>query len=393
MTNVDRWILPEGVDELLPEESAAAESIRRQALDLFASWGYRQVTPPLIEFTDSLLIGMGKDLELQSFRLTDQLSGKPMAVRADITPQVARIDAHSMRAEGINRLCYAGSVLHTRAKTQLASRCPMQVGAEFYGDAAITADIEVISLMLEMFSSLTIDGITLDLGHIGIYRAVSELLAEQCGSIEPETADAIFSAIQRKSTPDLEAILDGLSLERGLSELLLALPDLCGGQEVLATAAAMFEKTAGQALPALDELKFVSAFVEERFPGVTLYFDLAEMRGFNYHTGVVFAAYNDGHGRALANGGRYDHIGEVFGAARPATGFNADVKALVEYASQQADGGVRIAAPLDKDQSLWERVRVLRAQGEVVVFSAEPTKDQCGKQLVLEHGEWQIRDV
>ena len=185
MTGVDRWMLPEGVDELLPAQARVAERMRRDLLDLFASWGYQLVMPSLIEFTDSLLIGLGQDVDIQTFRLTDQISGKPMAVRADITPQAARIDAHSMQARDVNRLCYAGSVLHARPQALLASRCPIQVGAELYGDASSNADIEMMSLMLETLRAARIESLTLDLGHVDIVRTIMQVLRSRSAGVRP----------------------------------------------------------------------------------------------------------------------------------------------------------------------------------------------------------------
>ena len=416
MTSVDRWMLPEGVDELLPERAAVAEQIRRNILDLFKSWGYQLVVPPLIEFTDSLLIGMGKDIEAQSFRLTDQISGKSMAVRADITPQTARIDAHSLKAEGVRRLCYAGSVLHTRPKTLMASRCPMQVGAELYGDASISADIEVISLLLETLQ--VIDGafasangsndkglcqLTLDLGHVSIYNAVRDAIQAAAPSLEQDDIALIFDAIQRKSLPDLKCLLPNLMAGHAITETLYQLPSLCGGAEVLDQARQLLAPLGQGVTDAIDQLTQVANIVTQRFADVEVYFDLAEIRGYEYHTGLVFAAYADGHGLALANGGRYDNIGKVFGSERSATGFNSDIKALMDFlgsrailAGQQANAAREIiAAPKQSEDeaALWQAVSQLRSAGQVVIFNGQESAEKPTSVLVHKSGSWQVERI
>ena len=414
MTSVDRWMLPEGVDELLPERAAVAEQLRRNILDLLKSWGYQLVVPPLIEFTDSLLIGMGKDIETQSFRLTDQISGKSMAVRADITPQTARIDAHSLKAEGIRRLCYAGSVLHTRPKTLMASRCPMQVGAELYGDASISADIEVISLLLETLhlieseftsahgnASKGLCKLTLDLGHVSIYNAVRDAIKTAAPELEQDDLALIFDAIQRKSLPDLKCLLPRLLAGHAITETLYQLPSLCGGANVLVKAKALLGSLGQGVVDAIDQLTQVAEIISQRFTAVEVYFDLAEIRGYEYHTGLVFAAYADGHGLALANGGRYDNIGKVFGSERSATGFNTDIKALIDFLGSRATLAVQpinaereiIAAPNSDETSLWNAVSQLRSAGEIVIFNGEAGTETPTSLLVQKAGNWVVEKI
>jgi len=414
MTSVDRWMLPEGVDELLPERAAVAEQLRRNILDLLKSWGYQLVVPPLIEFTDSLLIGMGKDIETQSFRLTDQISGKSMAVRADITPQTARIDAHSLKAEGIRRLCYAGSVLHTRPKTLMASRCPMQIGAELYGDASISADIEVISLLLETLhlieseftsahgnASKGLCKLTLDLGHVSIYNAVRDAIKTAAPELEQDDLALIFDAIQRKSLPDLKCLLPRLLAGHAITETLYQLPSLCGGANVLVKAKALLGSLGQGVVDAIDQLTQVAEIISQRFTAVEVYFDLAEIRGYEYHTGLVFAAYADGHGLALANGGRYDNIGKVFGSERSATGFNTDIKALIDFLGSRATLAVQpinaereiIAAPNSDETSLWNAVSQLRSAGEIVIFNGEAGTETPTSLLVQKAGNWVVEKI
>jgi len=414
MTSVDRWMLPEGVDELLPERAAVAEQLRRNILDLLKSWGYQLVVPPLIEFTDSLLIGMGKDIETQSFKLTDQISGKSMAVRADITPQTARIDAHSLKAKGIRRLCYAGSVLHTRPKTLMASRCPMQIGAEIYGDASISADIEVISLLLETLhvidneftsahgaASKGLCKLTLDLGHVSIYNAVREAIQAAAPKLEQDDLALIFDAIQRKSLPDLKCLLPNLLAGHAITETLYQLPSLCGGANVLVEAKALLGSLGQGVVDAIDQLTQVAEIISQRFTEVEVYFDLAEIRGYEYHTGLVFAAYADGHGLALANGGRYDNIGKVFGSERSATGFNTDIKALIDFLGSRATLAAQpinaereiIAAPNSNDASLWSTVSQLRSAGKIVIFNGEAGTETPTSLLVQKAGNWVVENI
>ncbi len=382
MTTVDRWLLPDGIEEVLPVPAAKVEQLRRSLLDLYRSWGYQLVITPLVEFTESLLIGLGADIDLLTFKITDQLSGRAMGIRADITPQVARIDAHSLAADGVSRFCYAGSVLHTRATSLLASRSPIKLGAELYGDDSLQADIEVISLMLETLSVAGIDGITLDLGHVGIYRS---LLADSGLNVEQE--QAVFDALQRKSLPDLEIVLAGVG-DAQWRQRILDLADMHGAADVLERVPWAQEPVA--------ELRQVAEAVSERYPGVNIYYDLGELRGYHYHTGLVFAAYVEGHGQALANGGRYDDVGEVFGRPRPATGFSTDLKALLELLSETlpaAPGGA-ISAPVERDAELWQLVAELRSQGEVVVCSLSGEIDpRCNRRLVRRDGIWTAEDI
>lgn len=391
MTAADRWLLPDGVEELLPEQARQVEALRRKLLDLYRSWGYELVMPSLLEFTDSLLLGLGSDIDLQTFKVTDQLTGRTMGVRADITPQVARIDAHSLKREGPSRLCYAGSVLHTRPKTLMASRSPIQLGAELYGDAGLDSDIEIISLMLETLRSANIDRLTLDLGHVGIYRA----LIEQAG-LSAEDEGHLFDTLQRKAGTDIEAAITASISDPSVAKMMLALSQLNGGRSVLNEAKNLLSAAPKAVLSAIAELEQVADSIAARMPEVDLYFDLSELRGYHYHTGLVFAALAPGYGQALANGGRYDHIGEVFGRARPATGFNCDLKALLK--AMPAEGvasGRAIFAPANKDLALWQAVQALRAEGEQVIsgLSGQAQAPGCDRQLVVENGQWLVKSL
>ena len=386
MSSVDRWQLPDGIEEVLPARAATVERLRRRLLDAFRGWGYQLVIPPLIEYTESLLIGLGQDLDLLTFKLTDQLSGRTLGVRADITPQVARIDAHSLAQPGITRLCYAGSTLHTRPKSLLASRSPIQVGAELYGDASLAADIEIIGLMLATLEAAGIDAaVTLDLGHVGVYEAV---LAGAGLSAEQEAT--VFDALQRKSLPDLKLALQGVA--DGAAGRIIALMDLHGDDRVLARARELLGEHAPAAMAAVDALDQAAEEIRRQRPDLDIYFDLAELRGYHYHTGIVFAAYVRGHGEALANGGRYDNVGAVFGRARPATGFATDLKALLALVPDAAAPPGAISVPDRHDPSLMARVNELRAAGEIVINTLSAGPDpRCDRQLVDVGGEWQVQ--
>ena len=384
MSTENRWLLPEGIDELLPERAAQLETLRRRLLDQCATWGYRYVIPPLVEFTDSLLVGLGADLDVVTCKFTDQMSGRMLGVRADITPQTARMDAHSLAEEGVTRLCYAGSTLQSTPQSVISGRAPIQLGAELYGSSAIDADSEIIALMLSTFESAGVSRpLTLDIGHIGIYDA----LFSNAG-LDPELERQVFDALQRKSAPDIERL--SASLPATVAERLGQLASLHGASDVLATARAMFPDEP-EVMTALDELDAVLAGVQDAFPEVGVYVDLTELRGFRYHTGLVFAVYLEGRGSAVAKGGRYDNIGAVFGRDRPATGFAIDLKALVDDAAHSDAADVPVIAPQSNDAALRAAVNALRSAGRTVVIDVPPGVGlPNAERLVLRDGEWVI---
>lgn len=386
----DRWLLPEGIEELLPDEARRLEQTRRAVLDLFARWGYEQVEPPLIEYLESLLTGTGHDLDLQTFKLTDQLTGRLMGVRADMTPQVARIDAHALKREVPTRLCYLGPVLHTRPDGFARSRSPLQVGAELYGHAGPESDVEVIQLMVETLGAAGVEGPYLDLGHVGIFRG----LMRRAG-LPPEREEALFDALQRKAVPDLRELLADGAVDHAVAAMLEALAGLNGGPETLDRAEAVLADGGEEVAAALARLRAVAEGLRMRLPGLSLHFDLAELRGFNYHTGVVFGAFLPGRGSAIAEGGRYDDIGRVFGRARAATGFSTDLRTLIALRPAQGEAVRGIFAPWDDDPSLVNRVAELRAQGERVVTALPgqtggAAEMGCDRALVQREGTWQV---
>ncbi len=379
MATAERWLLPDGIEEILPPRAARLEQLRRDLLDLYRSWGYEQVFPPLVEYLESLLTGAGNDLALQTFKLTDQLTGRLMGIRADMTPQVARIDAHTLQREGVTRLCYAGHVLHAKPESLTASRCLIQIGAEIYGHGAVASDIEIIRLMLETLSASGCANIHLDLGHVAIYRS----LASAAGLSEDQEWQ-LFEIFQRKAVPELEQFLAASVADAGLRGMLRDLVSLAGDRGVIGKAREKLAAAPAAVRQALDDLERIADQLTQSHPGVNLYFDLGELRGYHYHTGPVFSAYVPGMGQAIANGGRYDHIGEVFGRARPATGFSTDLAQLVRRAADPVQPG-RIFAPAVNDAALQQVIHSLRAAGEIVIQALDdsqtPQSLDCTQQL------------
>jgi len=339
------WLLPEGIDEVTPPQAAHLESIRRNLLDMYQTWGYELVIPPFIEFLDSLLMGAGADIDLKTFKLTDQLSGRLMGIRADMTTQVARIDAHHLESDAPSRLCYLGTVLHTRPDGFGGTRAPLQVGAELYGHSGPESDVEIILLMLATFKKAGVEQFSIDLGHVGIFRS----LINQAG-LERNQEKVIFDALQRKAIPELRDRLDEFKVDKALAGKILALPELSGGEEILDQARSVLQDSAVEVLSAIEYIKQVATAVKQSHPGLTLHYDLAELRGYNFHTGIVFSAYVPDSGVEVARGGRYDNIGSEFGRAREATGFSTDLKSLLKYStSKSAMKQESILAPVEQD--------------------------------------------
>ncbi|MNF60692.1 ATP phosphoribosyltransferase regulatory subunit [compost metagenome] len=390
MATVDRWLLPDGIEEVLPPEAARIEVARRQVLDLFQRWGYEFVVTPHIEYLESLLTGAGRDLDLRTFKVTDPLSGRQMGFRADITPQVARIDAHTLRREGPSRLCYAGSVVHAQPRALTTSRSPIQLGAELYGDASPASDVEVISLLVDTLELAQVPDIHMDLGHVGIYRGLA-----RAAGLSGEVEQQLFDAMQRKAMDEIALLTE--ALPAALCTMLRALAELCGGREVLDLAQACLVEAPDDVHAALDDLLAIADALSLRYPELPLYFDLGELRGYRYHTGVVFAAFVPGVGQSIAQGGRYDDIGADFGRARPATGFSTDLKTLVSLGQMPlGELPAGIWAPDHHDLYLWRAVQRLRGEGERVVQAlpgqalADAHEVGCDRQLLLCDGRWQV---
>jgi len=365
MMQRDPWLLPEGVEEVLPEDARHLESLRRQLLDVFECWGYEKVIPPFIDYLDSLLTGSGHDLNLQTFKLTDQLSGEVLGIRADMTPQVARIDAHSLSHQNVSRLCYEGTTLHTRGDALDKTRIPMQIGAELFGHAGIDSDTEIVQLMLEVLSMAGLKNVHLDLGHVGIYRG---LVAQ--ANLTQDQELALFEVLQRKSNCELVELLESYTMPSELQAVFLALPKLNGDKSILVKAREIFATVDASVSNSLAQLEEIAGILHSYYPELTISFDLAELRGYHYHTGMVFAAFVPEIGKEIARGGRYDNIGQIFGSARPATGFSADLKVLAALTKNNrgVDDVIKVLAPIAiGDRALDEKVRDLRATGHIVI--------------------------
>ncbi len=388
MTPEDRWLLPEGIEEILPPVASQLEQLRHNLLDLYQSWGYELVIPPLIEFLDSLLTGTGNDLELQTFKLTDQLSGRMMGVRADMTPQVARIDAHLLKRAEPVRLCYMGSVLRTRADGFGGSRSPYQAGVELYGHHGHESDLEVLMLMLETLSVAKIDRVHLDLGHITIFRE----LVRQSG-VDQRCEHLLFDTLQRKALPEIQQQMAMWALPEPGRSMLSALVELNGGLEVLNEAESRLAAAGETIHQALTHLRHLVTALQQQWPDLPIHIDLAELRGYRYHTGVLFAAYIPGQGQAIAQGGRYDEIAQIFGRARPATGFSTDLATLLRLGSTVGNPMTGIYAPPLGDTTLEQHILMLRQQGERVIRALPgadtlPQRLGCNRKLVQQEGRW-----
>jgi len=398
--NDERWLLPAGIEEVLPPEAARMERLRRALLDLYSGWGYELVIPPFIDYLESLLTGTGHDLDLRTFKLTDQLSGRMLGVRADMTPQVARIDAHQLRSDLPTRLCYLGTVLHTRTDGFAGTRSPMQIGAEIYGHDGVESDVEILRLMVATLITAGIKAAFIDLGHVGVYRG----LARQAG-LDHASEMALFDALQRKAVAEVSALIAQCELEQNVGRMLLALADL-NGADALDRADSLLAAADAPVKAALARLRQVAEETKRWLPDLPVHFDLAELRGYTYKTGVVFAAFVPGWGLEIARGGRYDDIGRVFGRARAAVGFSSDLKGLISLAgnpSHNEHAADAIAAPWDADPALQAEVNRLRSAGQRVV---QLLPDQgagsrttgnwppgCSQALTLVDGAWRLVPV
>ena len=379
------WLLPENIADVLPAEARKIEDLRRAILDQFRLYGYELVMPPMLEYRESLLTGAGQDMDLRMFKLVDQLSGRTMGVRADMTTQVARIDAHLLNRSSVTRLCYAGSVLHTRPSGLHATREPFQIGAEIYGHAGLEADAEIEELALASLSLAGISQVRLDLCHVGVLRAIiaGDERARNC---EAE----LFDLLASKDVPGLRELT--ARFDPTVADALMALPHLYGGVETLARARTVLPPLPG-IQTALDDLEALIKLAKST--DVTV--DLADLRGYHYHSGAMFAAYVPGLPNAVVRGGRYDHVGEVFGRARPATGFSMDLRELARLLPAVPRKGA-VCAPWSTEPALRERIAELRKAGEVVIQCLPgQANDQgefdCDRALVFENGNWILKNL
>lgn len=378
------WLLPEYTEDVLPAEAGRMEQIRRRLLDLFRVHGYRLVIPPMLEYLESLTTGAGHDLDLATFKVVDQLTGRLMGVRADITPQAARIDAHMLNQQGVTRLCYAGSVLRTRPDGLAQTREPLQVGAELFGHAGVESDVEIQRLMVQGLQVSGVRALLVDFSHVGIFRTLVRR-----GGVGKVLEQELYGALQSKDKAALQELTEGLNAE--VRQALLTLTDLNGGAEVLQAAQGRLPQYA-EIKQALLDLRRASALLGDL--SVEISFDLAELRGYHYHSGMVFAAYAQGYSGPLALGGRYDEVGAAFGRARPATGFSLDLRGLMT-ALEPEQMTAAIMAPFDDDASLRGVVAELRASGEAVVVDlpgheAHRAELGCDRKLVKQGTVWTV---
>ena len=379
------WLLPENIADVLPSEARKTEELRRAILDRFRSFGYELVMPPLLEYVESLLPVAGNDMDLRMFKLVDQLSGRTMGLRADTTVQVARIDAHLLNRDSVTRLCYAGSVLHTRPSGLFATREPYQIGAEVYGHAGLEADAEIQELALSALALAGFDKVRLDLCHVGIFRSLLAMDATAAGM-----RAELYALLRSKDVPGLKVAT--ASLAPVLRDALLALPTLYGDSGVLVRARQVLPADAA-IMRALDELQALADLA----PAATVTIDLADLSGYEYESGAMFSVYVPGLPSAVARGGRYDHVGEAFGRARPATGFSMDLREVARLMPTAAPR-LAIRAPWGRDAGLRALIASLRASGEIVIQSLpghENDQDEfeCDRVIVPEDGKWTIRKL
>ncbi|WP_301102728.1 ATP phosphoribosyltransferase regulatory subunit [Propionivibrio sp.] len=379
------WLLPAYIADALPHEAAQIERLRRAVLDLFRVHGYELVMPPLLEYLDSLLTGSGSDLTLRTFKLVDQLSGRTLGLRADMTPQVARIDAHLLNRQGVTRLCYCDSVLHTLPASLAASREPIQLGAELYGFAGVEADLEAIRLLAAALKTAGTPPSRIDIGHVGVFRALAAAAA-----LDTETEARILQLLQLKDIPSLHECC--AKVAEPYRSAFLRLPELYGGVDIL--------ETAVRELPGLPEISSALAtmrYLQTAMPELPLSFDLADLRGYHYHNGVVFAAYYPGFPSAIAQGGRYDGVGKDFGRSRPATGFSMDLREVARLAASSTPAGAILAPYSATDGALAARIAALRELGEVVVELLPGTAGSegpaCDRQLVKCNEQWITQEI
>ncbi len=384
------WLLPEYIEDILPSEALHIEVMRRQIVDFLYTHGYQLVAPPLLEYVESLLSGSGSDMDLHMFKVIDQLSGRMMGLRADMTPQVARIDAHLLNCDGVTRLCYVNSVLHTVPSGITATREPLQIGAELYGHAGLESDLEIQRLMLQCLSKSGVSSVHLDLGHVAVFRG----LIKGAG-ITADIESDLFAILQSKDNAALKELCVGLKkrLSKRVCEALMVLPELYGDRKVLQQAHKLLPKYP-EIQVALDELETV----EKELKSVvdTIAFDLADLRGYHYHTGMVFAAYAKGSSNAIALGGRYDEIGKAFGRARPATGFSTDLRELARLVKPTPYPKGILAPYKKKNKALTQMIEKLRENREIVIVELPGHQGEsfkCDRQLVLRKGQWIVEDM
>ena len=385
------WLLPEFIEDVLPAEAARIEQLRRHLLDLFKVHGYQYVIPPMLEYLESLITGTGHDLDLATFKVVDQLTGRLMGVRADTTPQAARIDAHMLNQQGVSRLCYAGTVLRTKPDGLARTREPLQLGAELFGHAGIESDIEIQRLMIKALQLMGLSELHIDFSHVAIFESLI-----QSANIQLDLEQALYAALQSKDKASVAQL--AAHLEQPMQQALMALTDLNGDVKMLDIAESVLPKLP-KITKALADLRAVAQNLSDL--NVQVGFDLSELRGYHYHSGIVFAAYAQGYAGPLALGGRYDEVGVAFGRARSATGFSLDLRGVVT-ALAPANLPKAILAPQGNDKALLSEIEALRAEGLVVIQALPDNQSNwqnnanelnCDTQLVLRDGQWLIEKL
>lgn len=381
------WLLPEYIEDVLPAEAARLESLRRRLLDLFKVHGYQYVIPPTMEYLESLITGTGHDLDLATFKVVDQLTGRLMGIRADMTPQAARIDAHMLNHQGTSRLCYAGTVLRTKPDGLAHTREPLQLGAELFGHAGIESDIEIHRLMIKALQTLGLVELHVDFSHVSIFRSLV-----QAGNISADLEQALYAALQSKDKASVALLANGL--DAAVKQSLMDLTDLNGDVSML--------QKAEQRLPrlpaiskALADLRTIATQLSDL--NVNVSFDLSELRGYHYHSGIVFAAYAKGYTGPIALGGRYDEVGLAFGRARPATGFSLDLRGAVT-ALTPAKVEKAILAPASEDKALQAIIETMRAEGHIVIQALPDSVSNilelnCDRQFIYSNQQWQVQPL
>ncbi|MBI3383090.1 MAG: ATP phosphoribosyltransferase regulatory subunit [Aquabacterium sp.] len=391
------WLLPEHIADVLPAQARRVEELRRVWLDAARSYGYELVMPPLLEHIESLLSGTGHALDLKTFKLVDQLSGRTLGVRADATPQVARIDAHLLNRDGVTRLCYCGPVLHTRPASPHASREPLQLGAEIYGHAGLEADLEATELALEGLQATGLAGLVIDLADVRLVNGV--LAGLGVPALDAATHNVLIAALTTKDVGTLRelAAQGALATVPSAGDVLVRLTSLFGSEDVLTEARKVLPSHA-LVDAALNDLAWLATQLRQAQPNVTVGFDLSDLSGYAYYSGTRFAIYAKGHADALVRGGRYDEVGAVFGRRRPAVGFSLDLKILADLLAGLKGLAVRSAvrAPWGEDPALREAVRALRGQGHTVVcvlpgHEHDVQEFDCDRELALVDGRWSVR--
>ena len=388
----ERWLLPDGVQEVVPPLGENLEALRRDVMDTMKSWGYQLVVPPSLEYLDSLLIGLGPDLNLQTFKLVDQITGKTLGVPADITPQIARIDININPSAGLSRYCYAGQVLHTLPDSFAGSRNPLQMGAELFGHKGPESDAEIITLLLEVLGVAGVEEPNLELGDMGLFRGICELAA-----FDENQEELVLGSLLKKNIEEVKVLLDRFSVDGHVQELFLSLLKLNGTAEVLKEAAKIFANGPVELLRALESLEKLVSLLRMRSPDIVIGIDLAELKGYRYHSSTTFSVYTPSAGRAIAWGGRYKASNDS-SLKREATGFSVDLRTLFSLGRTSPNETLVVIAPYCNDPALSDAIDKIRSVGNVVVQSlpslrAESIDKRATKQLVKRKDEWVLEDI